>query len=211
MPFTTRGYALLFGWAFRDVAPPTNCYVALLTAAVAPTAATKIMTGLTEITAGNGYTQGGYSLTTNTTDFATLTEDDTNNLTKVILKTVSWTASGGNIPPSGDPAKYVVLTDDIATAASGNRLQGGGVVKSQQTGTITFTTTTNLTASSTITTVDTSKAVVEYLGVSSDTEHNASMALRVSLASGTNVVATRANNNGGTGTIAVGFSVTEYF
>jgi hypothetical protein len=34
------------------------------------------------------------------------------------IKDVAWTASGGNIPASGDGARYAVLTDDNGTVAS---------------------------------------------------------------------------------------------
>lgn len=116
--FTNRGKFLLFGYVFRGTTLPTNFYVALATSATAPTADTNTLGELTEITAGNGYTTGGYSLARNATDFDTLTEDDTGDKALIQLKDVAWTASGGNLPASGSGARYAVLTDDNATVAS---------------------------------------------------------------------------------------------
>lgn len=95
----------------------TNFYVALVTDASAPDADTNTVSDLTEITAGNGYTSGGYQLTPNNTDFDSLTENDTDDRAELQIKDVTWTASGGAIPDSGDGASYAVLTDDNATVA----------------------------------------------------------------------------------------------
>jgi hypothetical protein len=115
---TNRGKALLFDYVFRGVALPANFYVALITSAATPTADTNTFSELTEIAAGNGYTSGGYSLTKNTTDFDTLTEDDTNDKAILKIKDVVWTASGGAIPASGNGARYAILTDYNATMGS---------------------------------------------------------------------------------------------
>jgi len=118
--FTNRGKWKLLDWVFRNTTEVTNFYVALVTSAVAPTADTNTMADLTQIATGNGYTDGGYQLTPNATDFDSITEDDTNDLGKIQVKDVVWTASGGTIPASGNGARYAVLTDDNATVA--NRL-----------------------------------------------------------------------------------------
>ncbi len=115
---TNRGKALLFDYVFRGVALPANFYVALITSAAAPTVDTNTFSELTEIAAGNGYTTGGYSLTKNTTDFDTLTEDDTADKAILKIKDVVWTASGGAIPASGSGARYAILTDYHATMGS---------------------------------------------------------------------------------------------
>jgi hypothetical protein len=74
-----------------------------------------VLTDLTEIAAGNGYTAGGAAVARNTTTgFDSLTEDDTNDLGSIQLQDVTWTASGGSIPSSGNGARYVVLVDDSA-------------------------------------------------------------------------------------------------
>lgn len=115
--WTNRGKYSIAGWAFRGATIPTNFYVALITDAVAPTADINTFGELTEITAGNGYTTGGYQLTPNDTDFDTLTEDDANDRGLVQIKDVVWSASGGPIPSAGDPARYAVLLDDNVTVA----------------------------------------------------------------------------------------------
>lgn len=65
---------------------PTNLYVALVTSANVPDADTNILSDLTEITAGNGYTSGGFQLDMNSTDFDVITEDDTNAKLKKHIK-----------------------------------------------------------------------------------------------------------------------------
>lgn len=104
-------------WVFRGVALPTNLYVALATEATSPTPATNTLGDLTEITANGtgGYQSGGFQLTRNTTDFDTISEDDSQNRALVQIKDVSWSHSSETIPASGSGARYAVLTDDNAT------------------------------------------------------------------------------------------------
>ena len=78
---------------------------------------TNTFSELSEIAAGNGYTSGGYQLSLNTTDFDSLTEDDSDDQAELLVKDVSWVASGGNIPDSGDGARFAVMLDDNATIA----------------------------------------------------------------------------------------------
>ena len=115
--WTNKGKMSILDAYFRNNGAPTNFYVALVTSASAPGADTNLMSDLTEIAAGNGYTSGGYSLTKNSTDFDTLTEDDANDRGEIQIKDVVWTASGGSIPDSGGGARYAVLTDDDGTVA----------------------------------------------------------------------------------------------
>ena len=114
---TNKGKAHLLA-KMRGVAAPTNYYVALITNAVVPDADTNTLGQLTEIAAGNGYTAGGYQLTPNASDFDSLVENDTDDRGELQVKDVAWTASGGSIPASGDPASFAVLTDDNATLAN---------------------------------------------------------------------------------------------
>lgn len=116
--WTNKGKAHVLGIVFRNVAEKTNYYVALVTSATAPTADTNTLSQLTEIANGNGYTTGGYQLTPGSTDFDTLTEDDSGDKGLVQAKDVVWTASGGSIPGSGNGARYAVLIDDNATVGS---------------------------------------------------------------------------------------------
>lgn len=117
--WTNKGKGLVLAHCFRGVALPTNWYVALITNAVVPTADTNTLSELTQIAGANGYTTNGVALSKNTTDFDTLTEDDTNDWALVQIKDLVWTASGGTLPSSGG-AYYAILTDDNATAGSRN-------------------------------------------------------------------------------------------
>ena len=91
--WTNKGKMSILDAYFRNNGAPTNFYVALVTSATAPDADTDTMGDVTEISAGNGYTSGGYQLSKNSTDFDTLTEDDTNDRGLVQVKDVVWTAS----------------------------------------------------------------------------------------------------------------------
>ena len=118
MSLTNKGKYNLLDIVFRGATPPTNFYVALVTSANTPTADTNTLSDLTEIAAGNGYTSGGYQLSRNSTDFDTLTENDTDDRGEIEIKDVVWTASGGAIPGSGNGARYAVLLDDNGTVAN---------------------------------------------------------------------------------------------
>ena len=118
MSWTNKGkYAILNSY-FRATGTPTNFYIALATSAVAPTVDTNTFGQLTEIATGNGYTTGGYQLTRNATDFDAINEDDTGNSGSIQIKDVTWTASGGSIPDTGNGARYALLTDDNGTVGS---------------------------------------------------------------------------------------------
>ena len=115
--WTNKGKMSILDAYFRNTGAPTNFFVGLVTVATAPDADTNVLSDLTEITAGNGYTSGGYSLTKNSTDFDVLTEDDTNDRGLIQVKDVVWTASGGSIPSAGAGAYYAVMLDDDGTPA----------------------------------------------------------------------------------------------
>lgn len=117
MGFTNRGKMRLLEWGFRGGTIPTNLYVALVTSAAVPDADTNVLGDLTEIVAGSGYSAGGYQLTPNSTDFDVLVETDDDDTAHVEVRDITWYASGGSIPPSGDGAAYAVLTDDNPTLA----------------------------------------------------------------------------------------------
>jgi hypothetical protein len=113
--FTNKGKMRALEAAFRG---GDTFYVALVTSANVPGPDTNTLGDLTQIATGNGYSDGGYQLTGNATDFDTLTEDDSNDRGLIQIKDVAWTASGGPIPSSGDGARYAALTDDNATVAN---------------------------------------------------------------------------------------------
>lgn len=116
--FTNRGKYFILDAFYRAATEVTNFYIALIVSTIAPTADTNTFADVTEIAAGNGYAAGGTSLTPGATDFDVLTEDDTNDRALVQLKDIVWTASSGNIPASGNGARYAILTDDDATQAN---------------------------------------------------------------------------------------------
>jgi hypothetical protein len=120
--FTNKGKMRALEATFRG---GDTFYVALVTSADAPGPDTNTLDDLTQIATGNGYADGGFELTGNSTDFDTLTEDDSNDRGLIQIKDVAWTASGGAIPASGDGARYAVLTDDNATVANRERVVWG--------------------------------------------------------------------------------------
>jgi hypothetical protein len=115
--WTNKGKFSILDAYFRDTGAPTNFYIALVTSANTPDADTDVLSDLTEITAGNEYTAGGYQLARNSADFDVLTENDTDDRGEIQVKDVVWIASGGEIPASGGGARYAVLLDDNATPA----------------------------------------------------------------------------------------------
>lgn len=123
MAVTNRGAKRINYGFFPAQNIPTNFYIALVTSAVAPTRATNTFSELTEIANGQGYTTGGYSITRNTTDFDSQTEDDSGNTFTLKLKDIVWTASGGSLPASGSGASYAVMLDDNVTIANRDVLQ----------------------------------------------------------------------------------------
>lgn len=118
MTYTNKGAWRERSIVYQGATPPTNFFVMLFTSAVTPTQATDLVSDLTEIAAGNGYTSGGISLSRNATDFDVNTEND-GVINKAItqIKDVVWTASGGNLPISGGGALWVGLVNDTATIA----------------------------------------------------------------------------------------------
>jgi hypothetical protein len=118
MPYTTRGLYLEHEWVYRGVALPTYFYVALVVATTVPTVDTKLLSELTQIVSGNGYTAGGLPVARNATDFDFHDEDDTNNRSELQIKDLLTSATGGPIPASGAGASYAVLTTDEATIGS---------------------------------------------------------------------------------------------
>lgn len=129
--FTNKGKAKMLNNYCRAVAgsvPSASFFVLMATNATPPNSDINKTSDIVEITAGNGYVQGGIAVNRNTTDFDTNTEDDTNDRGLVQIKDLVWTAAGGSIPSAGGGARWAILTLDVddagaaATAASGNRV-----------------------------------------------------------------------------------------
>lgn len=112
--WTNRGVYLLLGYLFRLSTRPANCNLVLFTAASSPTVDTNLVSDLTEISNGNGYTTNGQSVALNGTDVDTWTEDDSGNYAFVQLKDFAWTATGAGI----SSIRYAGLVDDNGTPAN---------------------------------------------------------------------------------------------
>ncbi len=115
---TNRGAYVLLGYAFRGGTVPTNYYIALATNDTPPTVDSNTVSDCSQIATGNGYSDGGAQLTSGATDFDVYTEDDANDRAFVQIKDIVFTASGGNLPGSGNGARWALLTDDNVTVAS---------------------------------------------------------------------------------------------
>jgi len=118
MTYTNKGALRERAIVYQGATPPTNFFIMLFTSAVTPTQDTNLVSDLTEIAAGNGYTSGGISLSRNATDFDVNTEDDALDKAITQIKDMVWTASGGNLPSSGSGALWVGLVNDTATIAN---------------------------------------------------------------------------------------------
>jgi len=118
---TNRGSYIWAGVCFRGETLTSKYYIALVTDTPVPE--TNVFSDLTEIATGNGYSAGGYELTPGSTDFDLWSElDGSDDVGRIQIKDVVFTASGGSIPASGDGALYAVLLDHHATPASRNVL-----------------------------------------------------------------------------------------
>lgn len=119
MAITNKGKLRFLQMACKNTGTPTTTFKAALVTTT-PTVDTNTLSDLTEVAAGNGYTSGGINLERSTTGFpnADDSEDDTNDRASVVAKDLVFTASGGTLPASGNPATYVVMTDDNATVAN---------------------------------------------------------------------------------------------
>lgn len=119
---TNKGLALILKSATQNqtTTPPAAYFFALVTSSASPSFDTNTWSQLSanEITAGNGYTANGQSFAANTTNFPTLTENDTSDLASITIKDVTWTAGGGSIPSAGAGARYLIMMDNNGTAAN---------------------------------------------------------------------------------------------
>ena len=116
--WTNRGKIRYFELVKQRATMPDFFNIALITGANVPDAKTNVFSELIQIAIANGYTDGGYQVSPNDTDFDVLTEEDSTDKALIQIKDVTWTATGGPIPGSGDPARYVVLLDNNAVVAN---------------------------------------------------------------------------------------------
>lgn len=86
-----------------ESAPAGDTLKAMLTN-TAPVATNTVKANITEISAGNGYTAGGATIT--------YSVGETDGTTGLFWSNVIWTASGGNI----GPFRYVVIYNDTPTS-----------------------------------------------------------------------------------------------
>lgn len=112
---TNRGLHLIAESIWRASNPVTTSFkCALLASTTTPTVDTNLMSDVTEISAGFGYTSGGITLEQSAVGNDVSTENDTDDRQESQFKDLVFTASGGNI----GPARYAVITDDNATVAN---------------------------------------------------------------------------------------------
>ena len=98
---------------FRNSNSPSSFFVALVVSA--PTADTQTLGELTQITTGNGYSDGGVALTRDAVGFSVA---EATGLITVTISNILFTASGGPIPPSGSNPGFAVVTGAGATPSN---------------------------------------------------------------------------------------------
>lgn len=108
-----------------NMAVPANYFVALCTAATAPTIDTTTLGQMTEIAQGAGYSAGGKSVPLNTTAWPTIAAaanvtvgSDVTSQVKMTAADIGFVATGGALPLSGSGARYACLLTPHATPAS---------------------------------------------------------------------------------------------
>lgn len=111
---TNRGAYRFYGMYLGE-SMPAHMWIALVTSTTIPTRLINTFNELDEIVPGNGYTPGGVQVNLDTIDWIEWIEDDPLNTVYATLRAIVWAAVGGDIPPSGNPARYAVLLDDNAT------------------------------------------------------------------------------------------------
>jgi len=113
--FTDKGMYEILNYCFEGAAAPTQLYVALIRSAVAPAVGINTLSELTQISTATGYSDGGYTLNRDNTDFDSLVDGTTQ--AELQIKDLVWTASGGNLD-SGAGARYAVITGYHVTPGS---------------------------------------------------------------------------------------------
>lgn len=138
--WTNRGKFACLGYWCRSTDPLTlQFYMALVKST--PDQDDNLMSDLTEVAAGNGYTAGGEPVARSAAGWDVLTEDDGNDWALCQVADEVWTAAGGDLPSDSVGATYAVITDDDAVVANREvyhygSLGGARVVSTGQTLTI---------------------------------------------------------------------------
>lgn len=106
--WTDYGINRMLDITFRSATGPTACSVRLLTNLTGADVDAENFADLNEISAGNGYTTGGETVTLDSSGFDVLADDSGNSRQYLQLADVQWTASGGSIAAAG---AALVMTD----------------------------------------------------------------------------------------------------
>lgn len=102
---------------FRSSGGPSLDFRAvLITGANVPGPDTIYMSDVVEIAGGNGYTSGGHVIRGGVDGFPWTEIDDEGDKGILRLKDITFTASGGSIPSSAAPARYLLVVQDISDA-----------------------------------------------------------------------------------------------
>lgn len=110
--WTNRGLKCMMNAYFRaDTTDEPVAFKLLLITAGTPTSDTNVLSGLTELANGNGYTTDGESVTRDSGGFDSITENDTDNRGEIQLADVTWSITGAGV--SG--ITYALLMDDAST------------------------------------------------------------------------------------------------
>ena len=90
---------------------PAGFKLILIVTGNTPDSDTTVVSGLTELANGNGYTTGGATVARSSSGFEAVGEDQTNNRATIELQDVTWNITGAGV--SG--IQYAILVDDAAT------------------------------------------------------------------------------------------------
>ena len=132
--WTDYGIYRMLDITFRSATAPTACSVRLLANLTGADVDAENFSGLTEVSAGNGYSTGGVTVPLSSVGFDVLADDSGNNRQYLQLADVSWTASGGDISALG---AALVMTDS-GTDKVWAVFDFGGTVTATDGGTLTM-------------------------------------------------------------------------
>lgn len=111
MTFTNIHVQRMFETWFEGSAAPTNFYYVFATSATTPTIDTSAVTQLTLVPSGNGW-PGSAALTRTGTMIAVSSFGNptlTNDYVQADLSSLVISATGGDIPITGDPLRWLLL------------------------------------------------------------------------------------------------------